>query len=64
MTAFTLMGVLNVTPDSFSDGGRFLEHDHAVAQGRALAGICRAYDLPAAEQRIAGWIRTRRVSGT
>jgi dihydropteroate synthase len=26
-----LMGILNVTPDSFSDGGRFLSRDHAVA---------------------------------
>ena len=26
-----VMGILNVTPDSFSDGGRFLERDHAVA---------------------------------
>ena len=26
------MGVLNVTPDSFSDGGRFLDPDDAVAQ--------------------------------
>ena len=25
------MGVLNVTPDSFSDGGRFLDPDRAVA---------------------------------
>lgn len=25
------MGVLNVTPDSFSDGGKFLARDHAVA---------------------------------
>jgi dihydropteroate synthase len=30
------MGVLNVTPDSFSDGGRFLAHDAAVAHGRQL----------------------------
>jgi len=26
-----IMGVLNVTPDSFSDGGSFLTRDHAVA---------------------------------
>ncbi len=32
-----VMGVLNVTPDSFSDGGRFLAVDDAVAKGRALA---------------------------
>lgn len=30
------MGVVNVTPDSFSDGGRFLDHDAAVAHGHAL----------------------------
>jgi dihydropteroate synthase len=30
------MGVLNVTPDSFSDGGRFAEADAAVRQGMAL----------------------------
>jgi dihydropteroate synthase len=30
------MGVLNVTPDSFSDGGRFLEHTAAVHHGLAL----------------------------
>jgi dihydropteroate synthase len=30
------MGVLNVTPDSFSDGGRFLDPQAAVAQARRL----------------------------
>lgn len=30
------MGVLNVTPDSFSDGGRFLNLDDAVAHGVAM----------------------------
>lgn len=30
------MGVVNVTPDSFSDGGRWLEPDAAVARGLAL----------------------------
>lgn len=30
------MGVLNVTPDSFSDGGNFFSIDHAVARARAL----------------------------
>jgi len=32
-----LVGVLNVTPDSFSDGGRYLSVDRAVAQGVRLA---------------------------
>ena len=30
------MGVINVTPDSFSDGGRFFEHRDALAQAQAL----------------------------
>jgi len=34
---FVLMGVVNVTPDSFSDGGRFLEPSAAVAHGASLA---------------------------
>lgn len=31
-----VMGIVNVTPDSFSDGGRFASTDAAVAHGRAL----------------------------
>ncbi len=31
-----VMGVLNVTPDSFSDGGRFLEPADAIAQAERL----------------------------
>jgi dihydropteroate synthase len=31
-----IMGVVNVTPDSFSDGGRFLDSSHAVVHGRLL----------------------------
>ncbi len=32
-----VMGILNVTPDSFSDGGRFLDARAALAQARRLA---------------------------
>jgi len=32
-----IMGIVNVTPDSFSDGGRFLDSRYAVAQGLRLA---------------------------
>jgi dihydropteroate synthase len=32
-----LMGVVNVTPDSFSDGGLFLEPEAAIAHGEQLA---------------------------
>ena len=31
------MGVLNVTPDSFSDGGRFLDVGRAVARAQQMA---------------------------
>jgi dihydropteroate synthase len=33
-----LMGVLNVTPDSFSDGGLYLDGEKAVARGLEMAG--------------------------
>ncbi|MDR1312692.1 MAG: dihydropteroate synthase [Deltaproteobacteria bacterium] len=32
-----VMGVLNVTPDSFSDGGKWLEPEAAVARAKAMA---------------------------
>jgi dihydropteroate synthase len=32
-----VMGVINVTPDSFSDGGQFVEADAAIAHGIRLA---------------------------
>ena len=31
-----VMGVLNITPDSFSDGGRFLDPETAIAHGRRM----------------------------
>jgi dihydropteroate synthase len=37
MTDARIMGIVNVTPDSFSDGGAFLDPDRAIAQGRQLA---------------------------
>ena len=33
-----IMGVLNVTPDSFSDGGKYLDHKKAVSQALKMAG--------------------------
>jgi dihydropteroate synthase len=35
---FRVMGVVNVTPDSFSDGGRYLDPSAAVAHGLELEG--------------------------
>src|SRR3954453_7875428 len=32
-----IMGILNVTPDSFSDGGQFFDVESAVAQGVQMA---------------------------
>jgi dihydropteroate synthase len=37
MASFEVMGIVNVTPDSFSDGGRFLECEAAVEHGNRLA---------------------------
>ena len=56
-----LMGIINVTPDSFSDGGRFLSTELAVDQALALAEqgadlldiggeSTRPYSEPVAEQ--------------
>jgi dihydropteroate synthase len=36
MSDFRIMGVVNVTPDSFSDGGRYLDAAAAIAHGRQL----------------------------
>ena len=33
-----VMGILNVTPDSFSDGGRFMDPEAAIAQARRIQG--------------------------
>jgi dihydropteroate synthase len=33
-----VMGVLNVTPDSFSDGGRWFDRDAAIAHGLEMTG--------------------------
>ncbi len=63
MNEFTLMGVINVTPDSFSDGDRYMDPELAIAHGVHLesegAGILdiggestrpRAAEVPAAEE--------------
>lgn len=38
LTRPAVMGVLNVTPDSFSDGGRFYSHDKAVEHALQMHG--------------------------
>ena len=38
-----LMGILNVTPDSFSDGGNFIDASAAIEHGLALAADGRRH---------------------
>ena len=72
------MGVVNVTPDSFSDGGMFLDRDAAVAHGARLAAEGAAIldvggestrpgadPVPAAEElrRVIGVIEGLRTTG-
>jgi len=40
-----LMGILNVTPDSFSDGGRFLSSAAALTQGQEIAQVAEIVDI-------------------
>lgn len=40
-----IMGILNLTPDSFSDGGQFDRPEAALAQARHLAAHCDMLDL-------------------
>jgi dihydropteroate synthase len=47
-----LMGIVNVTPDSFSDGGRFLARDAAIAEAqRHVAGGAAIVDVGAESTR-------------
>ena len=47
-----VMGILNVTPDSFSDGGEFGSPDDALAQARALLDAgCELLDVGAESTR-------------
>lgn len=47
-----VMGILNITPDSFSDGGQFVSPDHALAQARRMiADGARVLDIGAESTR-------------
>jgi dihydropteroate synthase len=76
--SYRIMGVVNVTPDSFSDGGKFLDPDAAVEHGTRLAveGAAildvggestrpGAEPVPAAEElrRVIGVIEGLRATG-
>jgi dihydropteroate synthase type 2 len=43
-----ILGIVNITEDSFSDGGRYLAPEAAIAHARALAGDADILDLGAA----------------
>ena len=47
----TLLGILNITEDSFSDGGRFLDPEIARAHALALAKDADAIDIGAASSK-------------
>src|SRR2546429_6525008 len=50
-----VMGILNVTPDSFSDGGRFFDPERAIAQaGRMHAEGADILDIGAESTRPYG----------
>jgi dihydropteroate synthase len=50
-----VMGVLNITPDSFSDGGQFVTPERALAQARAMiAGGADIIDIGAESTRPYG----------
>lgn len=44
----TLLGILNITEDSFSDGSKYLEPAEAIAHGRELAKHAAILDIGAA----------------
>lgn len=50
-----IWAVVNVTPDSFSDGGRFLEHGAAIARGAELLALgADVLDIGGASSRPPG----------
>ena len=47
-----VMGILNVTPDSFSDGGSYCQLDSAVKQAKTLLNQgCLLYTSPSPRDR-------------
>jgi dihydropteroate synthase len=63
-----VMGILNVTPDSFSDGGKFLACDRAVAhalqmfeEGADIVDVGGESTRPGSEARVPEAEELRRV---
>jgi dihydropteroate synthase len=54
-----IMGILNITPDSFSDGGRFNQQDAAVAHAREMvAEGADIIDIGGESTRPQAWMET------
>ena len=49
MTTCKVMGIVNVTPDSFSDGGKFNSPEEAIRRARQIRGIDEPFDAEGAE---------------
>lgn len=45
LSAPRVMAILNTTPDSFSDGGKFSEREEAISRARALAAVSDILDI-------------------
>lgn len=45
-----LLGILNVTPDSFSDGGKYEKRDTAVRRGLELCEVADGVDVGVNQQ--------------
>ena len=56
-----IMGVLNVTPDSFSDGGKFFSSEAAIEQGEQMAREGRRSSMSAANRLGPERSRSRRT---
>ena len=60
-----IMGILNVTPDSFSDGGAFFDHDKAVNQGlRLVEDGANIIDIGGESTRPGARVEAERLGAT
>lgn len=58
-----VMGILNVTPDSFSDGGKFLDHSKALVHAKRMWTKVLILSMwvenqPALEQNLLPWMKS------
>lgn len=66
MSPTRVIGVVNVTDDSFSDGGRYLDADRAVEHGLALTAEGAAIidvGVPQPGPAPSGWTRKSKQRG-